>query len=151
MHVIHTCKSIIKMVDLMNTQHISVIAILIAVSACASAPAQAPIAVNKPNDGALSCPEIVAQINQMNDVLGIAQGEMRSSDAMGIATSALVTAAVHSGALTSAASSVPFLGQVVNVAGQVNKMNRKKAEEYALQATNRRNVLSGIYAGKGCQ
>lgn len=134
----------------MNPQNISVIAILVAVSACASAPAQAPIAVNNATDGALSCTEIVTEINQMNEVLGIAQGEMRSADAMGIASSALITAAVHSGALSSAASSVPFLGQVVSVAGQVNNMNRKKAEEYALQASNRRNVLTGIYAGKGC-
>jgi hypothetical protein len=122
------------------------------IAGCASAPGQQTpaIAVNQPTDNQLTCPQITAQINQMNDVLGIQEGEMRNAEAMGLATGVAVNAAVYSGAVGSMAGSVPFMGQALGAVGQMNRMNKEQAEAYAAQAMNRRNVLTGIYAGRDC-
>lgn len=118
---------------------------------CASAPTATPgIATHQPTDSQLTCEQIRTGIDEMNEILGIQEGEMRSAEAMGLATDVAVNAAVYSGAAGSAAGSVPFLGQAISAAGQLNRMNREQAEEYAEQASDRRNVLTGIYAGRNC-
>lgn len=118
-------------------------------TACGGASAP-PLAANQPGDANMSCEQITAQINNMNDMLGIAQGDMRSADTMGLTTDLAVQAAISSGALASMGGSVPFLGSAISAAGAMNNANRAAAEERAEQAVNRRNVLTGIYAGKGC-
>lgn len=125
---------------------------IVLLAGCAStAPTETPgIAANQPTDNQLTCPQITGQINEMNEILGISEGEMRSAQTMGLATDVAVNAAVYSGAAGSMAGSVPFLGQAISAAGQVARMNEEQAERYAEQALARRNVLTGIYAGKGC-
>ena len=41
--------------------------------------ASAPIQVNKIGDGNMTCEQIIAETNQMNEILGIAEGEMRNA------------------------------------------------------------------------
>ena len=86
----------------------------------------------------------------MNEILGIAENDMRSLQAMGLASDVAVNAALYSGAFASAGSSLPFLGQAISVAGSVQGMRQEEKKKLAAQAVNRRNVLTGIYAGKGC-
>ena len=110
----------------------------------------AQLQTNQPGDANLTCDQIRTQISEMNDILGIAENDTRTFQAMGLAQDAAINAALYSGALGSAASSVPFLGQAISVMGSVQNMNQQEKERLAQQAANRRNVLTGIYAGKNC-
>jgi hypothetical protein len=118
---------------------------------CMTTSSNPPVAaVNQASDGSLSCPQISAQISEMNERLGIAEGEMRSAQAMGLAQDVAINAALYSGALGSAASSVPFLGSALSFAGQIGQMSEEQKRVEAERAMNRRNVLTGMYAAKGC-
>jgi len=110
----------------------------------------AMIQVNKMGDGNMTCEQIMAETNQMNQILGIAEGEMRNAQVLGMTQSVAITAAAHSGALAGAGSSLPYFGSAINMAGSLNQMNQQKAEERAEAAFNRRSVLTGMYAAKGC-
>ncbi|MDQ8193018.1 hypothetical protein QEH59_01175 [Coraliomargarita sp. SDUM461004] len=110
----------------------------------------ATIQVNKMGDGNMTCEQIVIETNQMNEILGIAEGEMRTAQMLGLTQSAAVNAALYSGALAGAGSSLPYLGSAINMAGSLNQMNQQQAEERAEAAFNRRSVLTGMYAAKGC-
>lgn len=107
-------------------------------------------AVNQATDGTMTCPQIAAEIDDMNERLGIAEGEMRSAQAMGLAQDVAINAALYSGALGSAAGSVPFLGSALSLAGQFGQMSEQQKRAEAERAMNRRNVLTGMYAAKGC-
>ena len=130
------------------------VAMGLAVTGCAGGSqsniSAAQLQPNQPGDSNLTCPQIQTQIGEMNEILGIAENDMRSFQAMGLAQDAAINAALYSGALGSAASSVPFLGQAVSVMGSVQRMNQEEKERVAKQAADRRNVLTGIYAGKNC-
>ncbi len=125
---------------------------LIAFTGCNSTggSASAPIQVNKMGDGQMTCEQIIAETNEMNTILGLAEGEMRNAEVLGLTQGAAINAALYSGALGSAGSSLPYLGGAINVAGSLNNMNKQKAEERATAAFNRRSVLTGMYAAKGC-
>ena len=98
----------------------------------------------------MTCEQIIAETNQMNEILGIAEGEMRNAQMLGLTQDAALHAALYSGALGSAGSSLPYLGSAINVASSMNNMNKQQAEERAKAAFNRRSVLTGMYAAKGC-
>lgn len=98
----------------------------------------------------MTCEQIIAETNEMNTILGLAEGEMRNAEVLGLTQGAAINAALYSGALGSAGSSLPYLGGAINVAGSLNNMNKQKAEERATAAFNRRSVLTGMYAAKGC-
>lgn len=110
----------------------------------------AAIQVNKPGDGSMTCKQIVAETNEMNEILGIAEGEMRNAQMLGLTQGAAVNAALYSGGLGAAGSSLPYLGSALNLASSVNNMNKEKAQQRATAAYNRRSVLTGMYAAKGC-
>lgn len=112
--------------------------------------ASAPIQVNKMGDGQMTCEQIVAETNQMNEILGIAEGEMRNAEMLGLTQGVAVNAALYSGGFAAAGSSMPYLGAAINAAGSVNNMNKQQAEARATAAFNRRSVLTGMYAAKGC-
>jgi predicted small secreted protein len=112
--------------------------------------AGAPIQVNKIGDGQMTCDEIVAEINEMNEILGIAEGEMRNAQVLGLTQDVAINAALYSGAAGAAGSSLPYVGSAINVAGSLNNMNKQQAEARAEAAFNRRSVLTGMYAAKGC-
>jgi len=110
----------------------------------------AQIQVNKMGDGNMTCEQIVAETNEMNQILGIAEGEMRNAEMIGLTKDVAINAALYSGGFAAAGSSLPYLGSALNVAGQVNNMNKQQAEARATAAFNRRSVLTGMYAAKGC-
>jgi hypothetical protein len=139
----------------MNKNAIALLVALSAVllSACnttGSSGSTAAIQVNKMGDGSMTCEQIVAETNQMNQILGIAEGEMRNAQMLGMTQSAAITAAAHTGALAGAGSAMPYLGSALSVAGSFDQMNQQQAEERATAAFNRRSVLTGMYAAKGC-
>jgi len=82
----------------------------------------------------------------MNGILGIAEGEMRNAQVLGLTSGIAVNAAAYSGAL----GNVGYLGSAISAASSLNNMNQQKAEEQAKAAFNRRSVLTGMYAAKGC-
>lgn len=98
----------------------------------------------------MTCEQIVAEINEMNEILGIAEGEVRSAEMIGLTQDAAINAALYSGGFAAAGSSLPYLGAAINTAGAMNNMNKQKAEERATAAFNRRSVLTGMHAAKGC-
>lgn len=112
--------------------------------------AGAPIQVNKIGDGQMTCAQIVAETNEMNAILGIAEGEMRNAQMLGLTQDVAINAALYSGGFAAAGSSLPYLGSAINAAGAVNNMNKQQAEARAEAAFNRRSVLTGMYAAKGC-
>ena len=139
----------------MNNKVLTLLAVIFAVvlSGCnstGSSTSTAQIQVNKMGDGSMTCEQIVAETNQMNAILGIAEGEMRNAEMLGMTQGLAITAAAHSGALAGAGSSLPYLGSAMQMAGSVNDMNRQQAEKRAESAFNRRSVLTGMYAAKGC-
>lgn len=121
---------------------------LVAFTGCNSTggSASAPIQVNKIGDGNMTCEQIIAETNQMNGILGIAEGEMRNAQVLGLTSGIAVNAAAYSGAL----GNVGYLGSAISAASSLNNMNQQKAEEQAKAAFNRRSVLTGMYAAKGC-
>lgn len=134
-----------------TVSHLVVIACIAALGGCmTTSNASAPVAANQTTDHLMTCPQISTQINDMNEKLGMQEGEMRSAQAMGLAQDVAINAALYSGALGSMASSVPFLGSVVSAAGQMSQANEEQARIEAERAMNRRNVLTGMYAAKGC-
>ncbi|NBB79539.1 MAG: hypothetical protein GVY36_08860 [Verrucomicrobia bacterium] len=112
--------------------------------------ARAPIQANQMGDANMTCQEIEAEVAEMNKILGIAEDEMRGAQALGLTESIAVSGIVYSGAAGSAGAAVPYLGHAITAVGQMNEMNKKQAEELARSAFNRRSVLTGMYAAKGC-
>lgn len=139
-----------------TTQRLTILAALTAVltltgcNSTGSSSTPQSIQVNKIGDGQMTCEQIVAETNEMNAILGIAEGEMRNAEMLGLTQDVAVNAALYSGAFASAGSSLPYLGSALNVAGQLNNMNKQEAEELAEAAYDRRSVLTGMYAAKGC-
>lgn len=112
--------------------------------------ASSQIQVNKMGDGQMTCEQIVAETNDMNAILGIAEGEMRNAEMLGLTKDVAINAALYSGGFAAAGSSLPYFGAAINAAGAVNNMNKQQAEDRAEAAFNRRSVLTGMYAAKGC-
>ncbi len=115
----------------------------------AATTANAPVA-NQPGDAAMTCEQIKAEINQMNEILGVAQGEIRAAESIGLTKDLAINGALQSGALASAGSSVPYLGAAMNMMNQANTQKKAAAEARVTAAYNRRSVLTGMYAVKGC-
>jgi hypothetical protein len=124
-------------------------ALLIGCNTTGSSP-QTAIQANQMGDANMTCAEIEAEVTEMNKILGIAENEMRGASALGLTESIAVSGMVYSGALGSAGSAMPYLGQAITAVGQVNENKKKQAEELARSAFNRRSVLTGMYAAKGC-
>ena len=111
---------------------------------------QTAIQANQMGDANMTCGEIEAEVAEMNRILGLAEDEMRSAQALGLTESIAVSGVVYSGAAGSAGAAVPYLGHAITAVGQVNENKKKQAEKVARSAYNRRSVLTGMYAAKGC-
>ncbi|MEW6089961.1 MAG: hypothetical protein ACK4S3_04085 [Parvibaculum sp.] len=114
--------------------------------AMAAPSAYAPIASSQPNDGAKSCDELLAEIAEMEQIAAAA-AQSESNAAMtdtgiGIAQSLGVHFGGGSGMLAAY--------QASGAASQLTQQQREQAKQRAQQAEVRRQVLSGIYQGKGC-
>lgn len=71
----------------------------------------------------MTCEQIVAETNEMNAILGIAEGKMRNAEMLGMSKGMAITAAMHTGALAGAGSLLPYLGSAIQMASSVNEMN----------------------------
>lgn len=105
---------------------------------------------NQAGDAAMTCEQIKAEINQMNEILGVAQGEVRAAESIGLTQGLALNGALYSGALGSAGASVPYLGTAMNMMNQASTQKKAAAEARVTAAYNRRAVLTGMYAAKGC-
>ena len=105
---------------------------------------------NQAGDAAMTCEKIKAEINQMNEILGVAQGEVRAAESIGLTQGLALNGALYSGALGSAGASVPYLGTAMNMMNQASTQKKAAAEARVTAAYNRRAVLTGMYAAKGC-
>ena len=112
----------------------------------ATAPAYAPISASQPNDGNKSCEELLAEIGEMEGI--VAEANQSQSNAqltnagIGIAQSLGLHMGGGSGMLTAL--------QAGGAAGQLTEQQRQQAQARAQLAEVRRQVLTGIYQGKGC-
>lgn len=105
----------------------------------------APIAASQANDGGKSCAELLAEIGDMEQIVAAAsesQGNAQLADAgIGIAQSL----GLHFGG-----SGALSMIQAGGAASQMTQQQRQDAQARAQQADVRRQVLTGIYQGKGC-
>ena len=112
----------------------------------ATAPSAAPIAASQVDDGNKSCDEIRAEICAMEQVVAEANQSQNNAQltnaGIGIAQSLGLHLGGGSGMLTAL--------QAGGAAGQLTEQQRQQAEARAQQADIRRQVLTGIYQGKGC-
>lgn len=120
-----------------------------------AAPAATPSASNvpesnQPGDANMSCEQIKAEIDQMNEILGVAKGEIRSAEALGLTKDLALQGALYGGAMSAGGSSLPYLGTAMNVMNQANAKKKADSEARITAAYNRRAVLTGMYAVKGC-
>lgn len=131
----------------------------VSLTACAttgssSAPAQPMLQVTYPDDSAMDCPALGAEIGRMDQMMGEAIQAKANAEASGQAASTAagvgVNAALYSGAL----GRVPGLGLAANAAGGLAQQRAvaeaERREQDARTAELRRTHLNGMYAAKNC-
>jgi hypothetical protein len=133
---------------------VAAVSSVFAIPVSAQTPLPTTIQVSQPGDANLSCPDLTAQIGQMDQILGTAQQNQAnaatSSATAGAVGSAATSAALYSGAL----GRMPGLGFLAGGAQRLMQQNaeQKAADAAKLQqdATMRRTMLMGMYTGKAC-
>lgn len=106
----------------------------------------APIQSSQPNDGTKSCDELLAEISEMEQVAA-ASAQSESNAAI---TDAGIGIAQSLGMHFGGGSGMLAAYQASGTASQLTQQQREQAKQRAQQAEVRRQVLSGIYQGKGC-
>lgn len=123
-------------------------------AASAQAPLPTMIQVSMPGDGAMSCPDLAAEIGRMDQIMGQSQQNQASAQSGGMMAGVLGSAAVNGAAYSGVLGRVPGLGFLAGGAQRMAQQNaeQKAAEQAKLQqdAQMRRTMISGIYQGKAC-
>jgi hypothetical protein len=101
------------------------------------------IHVTQPGDGKMSCQQITDEISAMETVIETSKSSQSKSDMAGIGASIAGHFAGWAGGGIGAAVAT-------NGANAVIGKNKQSAEERMKAAEQRRTMLMGIYAGKGC-
>lgn len=101
------------------------------------------IQVTKPGDGQMTCEQINAEISEMDTVINTSSSSKSSSQLAGIGASIAGHFAGLAGGGIGAAVAT-------NGANAVIGKNTQTAEERMKAADQRRTMLMGIHAGKGC-
>lgn len=101
------------------------------------------IHVTKPGDGQMSCEQITTEISDMDTVINQSNASKSSSEVAGIGASIAGHFAGWAGGGIGAAVAT-------NGANAVIGKNKQSAEERMKAAEQRRTMLLGIHAGKGC-
>jgi len=112
----------------------------------ATAPSYAPISASQANDGNKSCEELLAEIGQMEQI--VAEANQSQSNAQ--LTDAGIGIAQSLGMHLGGGSGMLAAYQASGTASQLTQQQRQQAQARAQQADMRRQVLTGIYQGKGC-
>lgn len=113
-----------------------------------------PLQISQPGDGAMTCPQLAAEVGRMDQIASDAQTAKNEAESSGrmaeVAGSAATNAALYSGAL----GSVPGLGLFGRAIEGTMKSNAEataqQQEQRVQNAQMRRVSLMGIYQGKGC-
>lgn len=103
----------------------------------------AAIQISKPNDGQMTCEQITSEISSMDAVIEESKSSQSSSSIAGIGTSIAGHFAGWAGGGIGAAVATTGANAVIG-------KNKQTAEERMKAAEQRRTMLMGIYAGKGC-
>ncbi|MBX3489068.1 MAG: hypothetical protein KF769_15590 [Parvibaculum sp.] len=111
----------------------------------ATAPAYAPISASQANDGNKSCEQLLAEIGEMDGI--VAEANQSQSNAQ--LTNAGIGIAQSLGLHMGGGGALSMI-QAGGAAGQLTEQQRQQAQARAQQADVRRQVLTGIYQGKGC-
>jgi hypothetical protein len=109
----------------------------------AFAEAPAVIHVTQPGDSQMTCEEITTEITSMDTVITEAESSKSASNLAGIGASIAGHFAGLAGGGIGAAVATNGANAVVN-------NNKQTAEERIDAAKQRRTMLMGIHAGKGC-
>jgi hypothetical protein len=130
---------------------------------CTTAPALHAQSIErmKLTDGDLTCPQIYAEVGEMEKVMGIAKDDKsasaNTSAAAGMtqqATGVAVHAAAMSGSMGAAvglAQAAPLLGLFGNVAKAAADSKEKESAERMADAKARKEHLTGLFVSKGCK
>jgi hypothetical protein len=110
--------------------------------------------VSYPDDAAMSCDQLTAEIARMDQIMGVsnnaAAGAAGQARAAEIGASAAINGALYTGAL----GRVPGVGLFANGAAMAARRNAadkaRKAQEQIRTAEQRRALLNGIYQGRNC-
>ena len=123
----------------MKTQFLLCLAVLLAVSGCATTQR---IEISKPTDGKLTCEDILAERQEVNELVDEIKQANLKAQAAGAGTAVAGHAAMFSG--------IPGLGVALNSASGLSGMGGAERDQLLKDAESRLNVLNGIYLGKGC-
>lgn len=117
--------------------------ITLLLSGCMTTSSGNKIAASKNTDGAMSCAEIVKELNEVNETIesiGTYENEVMATNiGTGIGGHAVSMAGV------------PLLGAMIGHAGGIANMNAAERQELKRDAEMRKNTLTGLYTGKGCR
>lgn len=102
------------------------------------------IQITKPGDGQMSCEQITTEIYSMDAVINQSNSSKSANELAGIGTS---VAGHLAGFFGGGVGAVVATGGANSVIGK----NKQSAEERMKAAEQRRTMLMGIYAGKGCE
>lgn len=101
------------------------------------------IQITKPGDGQMTCEQINAEISEMDAIINTSNSSKSSSQLAGIGASIAGHFAGLAGGGIGAAVAT-------NGATAVIGQNKQSAEERMQAADQRRTMLMGVHAGKGC-
>lgn len=126
----------------------------LAFNGVAFAASEAPLQASYPNDGALTCAELLAETGRMEQIMGISSSSASKADGAGraaeLGSSVAVNGMLYSGAL----GAMPGVGMFANGAGMFAKRaaaaKKKEAEDRMRTAETRRAIVLGLYQGKNC-
>ncbi len=95
-------------------------------------------------DAQLSCDELIVEAESTEKAISELGGQANSERMGKVGMNAGVAAADMAG------HHVPFLGETVGAIGGLMSFGQKSREQKLQDAYARRNMLNGIYMGKGC-
>jgi len=123
----------------MKKEFVYLVGIMMMVSGCATTQR---VEISKPTDGKLTCEEILAEKEEVNDLISEVKEMNAQAHVAGAGTAVAGHAAMFSG--------VPGLGVALSQASGLSNMGKAEREQLMRDAESRVNVLNGIYLGKGC-
>ena len=131
-----------------------VLAMAVPAPALAQRRGEPALQVSYPNDGTLSCDQLMVEIGRMEQISGVSAESAQSAQNQGALAEGAASVAVNAAAYSGALAAVPGLGMFANMAGGAARRNaeaRARAEAERIRiADQRRSLLSGIYQGRQC-
>lgn len=135
----------------LTTILIAVAAVAVATPVLAAEPA---LQVSYPGDGQMDCAAITAEVGRMDAIIAQASQQVASADGSAKGAGLASTVAVEGMLRTGVLGRMPGLGQFANGAANMARQRAESVRASAAQtiqtADTRKAMMSGMYAGKGC-